>query len=194
MCNLDLVRLVEQRGFDINTAALALEENIGNKISFISQDVMVGSEIQAADRELLGRLNISLVVNVPGDCRKHPAVGSDHISCNFFEGQQLSGGNTIRYIEANVADDGSTPLPLTELVRAIEQEVQRGGRVLIHCKEGKSRTGAVGIAWIMFNERKGFEEAFRLYKQRRGVPDGSRFIPTDILLDQLRAWNPRDVG
>ncbi len=192
--NSDLKTLASARfGEDCATAAFAIAYNIGNKISFISLHVMVGSEIQAASKKLLEELNISLVVNIAGDYQKQASRIKKGGSCNFFKGETLNNGIKIRYIEGDIADTGLTPLPLTELVGAINQEIQSGGRVLIHCEDGKSRTGAVAIAWIMFSERKNFTEAFNLLKKRRHLEAITTFIPTPTLLEQLKRWNPKEV-
>lgn len=46
---------------------------------------------------------------------------------------------------------------------------QSGGRVLVHCQAGISRSATICLAYLMHTQRVRLEEAFDFVKQRRQV-------------------------
>lgn len=44
-----------------------------------------------------------------------------------------------------------------------------GGRVLIHCSQGVSRSVTLAVAWIMWTRRACYEEVFEDVKLHRGI-------------------------
>ena len=66
----------------------------------------------------------------------------------------------------------------------IDEAVSRGGRVLVHCAGGHSRSGSTVVAWLM--RARGLrcaDEALDLARARRPVVK-----PIPAFVDQLRAW------
>lgn len=53
--------------------------------------------------------------------------------------------------------------PLTDSVK------QNGGRVLVHCQAGISRSATICLAYLMHTQRVKLDEAFDFVKQRRQV-------------------------
>lgn len=53
--------------------------------------------------------------------------------------------------------------PLTDSVK------QSGGRVLVHCQAGISRSATICLAYLMHTQRVKLDEAFNFVKQRRQV-------------------------
>lgn len=55
------------------------------------------------------------------------------------------------------------PFPPTDSVK------QSGGRVLVHCQAGISRSATICLAYLMHTQRVRLDEAFDFVKQRRHV-------------------------
>ncbi|KAI5081382.1 hypothetical protein GOP47_0004565 [Adiantum capillus-veneris] len=63
---------------------------------------------------------------------------------------------------------------------------QRGGRVLLHCCQGVSRSAALIIAYLMWRKNESFEDAFYEVKSKRNVVS-----PNMGFLSQLMQWQKR---
>ncbi len=62
---------------------------------------------------------------------------------------------------------------------------QHGGRVLVHCSQGVSRSVTLVIAYLMWRHGQCFEEAFAAVKAARGVAN-----PNIGFVCQVRlGWN-----
>ncbi|KAH0786987.1 Dual specificity phosphatase, catalytic domain containing protein [Histomonas meleagridis] len=49
----------------------------------------------------------------------------------------------------------------------IKEAIQRGGKVLVHCRKGRSRSAALCIAYLMREQKMSFESAFKCIKEKR---------------------------
>lgn len=81
-------------------------------------------------------------------------------------------------------------LPETELNLVLEQAFaimnpirEKGGRVLVHCNAGVSRSSTLCIAYLMRMEGMTFERAFQLVKSKREC-----IRPNDGFLKQLKMF------
>jgi protein-tyrosine phosphatase len=54
-----------------------------------------------------------------------------------------------------------------EGVKFVKESIDGGGIVLIHCKQGVSRSPALGIAYLMENRGYTFDDALALLKAKR---------------------------
>ncbi|XP_041723258.1 dual specificity protein phosphatase 5 [Coregonus clupeaformis] len=70
-------------------------------------------------------------------------------------------------VEDNVTADISSHFH--EAFQFIDGVKQTGGRVLVHCEAGISRSPTICLAYIMSTKRLQLEEAFDIIKQRRSV-------------------------
>ncbi|KAK4164678.1 protein-tyrosine phosphatase-like protein [Cladorrhinum sp. PSN259] len=66
---------------------------------------------------------------------------------------------------------------------SIEDVEINGGKVLVHCSEGVSRSGAVVVGYLMKKEGKTLKEALKFVKRRRRVVQ-----PRRSFLEQLKVW------
>ena len=57
-------------------------------------------------------------------------------------------------------------------------------RLLIHCSAGMSRSGALGVAYIMHSKKCSFDEALQLARQSREI-----ITPNKGFEEQLRYWH-----
>lgn len=65
----------------------------------------------------------------------------------------------------------------------IKAALQSGGRVLVHCHQGVSRSGALAIAYVMADTGVAFDEAKQLVRAVRGIIN-----PNGMFECQLKAW------
>uniref|UniRef100_A0A914XVU5 Protein-tyrosine-phosphatase n=1 Tax=Panagrolaimus superbus TaxID=310955 RepID=A0A914XVU5_9BILA len=65
----------------------------------------------------------------------------------------------------------------------ISNAVAGGGKVLIHCNAGISRSCTIGIAYVMWSEKKKYFDAFQQVKNARSV-----CRPNDGFMRQLREY------
>ncbi|NXD25521.1 DUS28 phosphatase, partial [Spelaeornis formosus] len=116
----------------------------------VTASLLLGTARAACDEELLAREGITFCVNVT---RQQP----------FPRGQ--------RGIRVPVRDE-----PQQELLRflepcgaAIGAAVRAGGRCLVYCKNGRSRSAAVCTAYLMRERRLPLKDAFEIVKAARPV-------------------------
>lgn len=180
--NEELRRLINLRApNDPMSLVAAMLLNPGNKFSVVDERVFIGSELQAADLQGLRARGITTVVNVPGDYRGNRLAHPDDISCNFFA------NSGIQYIEGNVADREDQPLDIPRIVSQILAALKGNNhRVLIHCKEGKSRSATIAIAYLMKVNNWTFSQAFETFKRSRKV--NNNFNPNQGFINLLNTW------
>lgn len=58
---------------------------------------------------------------------------------------------------------------LTRLYLLTDSVKNSGGRVLVHCQAGISRSATICLAYLIWSRRVRLEEAFDFVKERRGV-------------------------
>lgn len=51
----------------------------------------------------------------------------------------------------------------------MEESLAAGGRLLVHCSQGVSRSASIVIAYLMWRDGKEYEETFRRVKATRGI-------------------------
>ena len=66
----------------------------------------------------------------------------------------------------------------------VEKALKKGKHVLIHCLAGAHRAGTTGVAWLMYADNLGVEEAIKLGKSRRDAINPIGNFP--MLLEKLR--------
>lgn len=63
---------------------------------------------------------------------------------------------------------------------------EQGGRVLVHCSKGVSRSNSLVIAYLMWREKLSFEDAFQHVKAARGVTNPNMGFASQLLQFQKR--------
>lgn len=92
---------------------------------------------------------------------------------------------TIKAFTWMPIEDNEYPgdLWLTTAVRIVETYRAAGWTVLIHCMQGKSRSGMVNIAYHMKKNNWSFEESYAYVKQRRPITE-----PNPKFVEGLKKW------
>ncbi|KAK2840694.1 hypothetical protein Q7C36_012273 [Tachysurus vachellii] len=114
--------------------------------------LFLGSAHHSSQRELLRRCNITAVLNVSSSCP------------NLFE-HELS-YMTLR-VEDSMAADIRVLFP--KAIHFIDSVKESGGRVLVHCQAGISRSATICLAYLIHARRVRLNEAFEFVKRRRQV-------------------------
>ncbi len=66
-------------------------------------------------------------------------------------------------------DDSPDEDLMAHFEKCIEFIRKDGGKVLVHCVSGISRSGAITIAYVMKTQGKTFEEAWEFVRERRSM-------------------------
>lgn len=137
-------------------------------ITHICRSVWVGNLAAANNLELLKELGITHVV----------AVTQFGEGARFFPGEFEYRVVKIQDVEASDLTPEFTPT-----AEFIEQAVMGGGRVLVHCNAGKSRSVTLTAAWIMHSTGMTAFEAIETVRKAR--PEA---LPNAAFLRQLHAY------
>eukprot|EP00038_Savillea_parva_P005935 m.160750 g.160750 ORF g.160750 m.160750 type:complete len:368 (+) comp11988_c0_seq1:195-1298(+) len=120
--------------------------------SVIEPYLIIGSKRDAADRDVLRSFKVTHVLNATPDC-----------PCHFHE--------DLTYLRLSIKDCWNQNLPshFDAAFSFIERAKAAGGRVMIHCTAGISRSAAIAIAYLMSTKRMSVTEAYAFVKSKRPV-------------------------
>ncbi|ESO98300.1 hypothetical protein LOTGIDRAFT_114339, partial [Lottia gigantea] len=112
--------------------------------------LFLGDALHSTMKDQLLDLGITAILNVSTSC-------ANHFPQDF------------RYKIIPVEDTASADLHFwfKDAIQFIEEEKKDGGKILVHCKGGVSRSATVCLAYIMYTRCVGLEDAFDFIKSRR---------------------------
>ncbi|GAB6023899.1 Dual specificity protein phosphatase 4 [Chamberlinius hualienensis] len=115
--------------------------------------VYLGSAFHAANQRTLDRLKITALLNVSRNCPNPSELGNLHYKC------------------IPVEDSGNADISswFHEAIEYIDEVKSSGGKVLVHCHAGISRSATICLAYLMTTKRIRLEEAYEYVKKRRSV-------------------------
>lgn len=92
---------------------------------------------------------------------------------------------------SDLYDGPSQPLQaaLQAALPWMAEAIEQGGRVLLHCAGGVSRSAAVAVAYLMWREGRSVDEALHIVRMARPIVS-----PNDCFLTQLRALDWSQFG
>ncbi|MES1915906.1 MAG: hypothetical protein MHM6MM_007789 [Cercozoa sp. M6MM] len=147
------------------------------RISTLLDFLVLGDKYASENKSLLKAHKITHVANcasaVCRDCFAEP--DEDNWS--------------VRYWSIDLRDSGSDENVLCLLhpfCDFIEEARRQGGRVLVHCEKGVSRSVTMAIAYLMFHLRIDFDQAFALLRKKRSLAN-----PNLNFICQLLRWGTR---
>jgi len=113
----------------------------------------IGNERDAANRERLDALGITHVLNV-----------TSKLPCHFK-------GQGIEYCQLQASDSGYQNLKqyFAPAAKFIEEARSNGGKVLVHCQAGVSRSPTITVAYIMRRTQMGMADAYKYVKHLRSI-------------------------
>ncbi|NWW46773.1 DUS28 phosphatase, partial [Pedionomus torquatus] len=120
----------------------------------VTSSLLIGTARAACNEELLRQEGVTFCVNVT---RQQP-----------FPGLQQ-----VRGIRIPVFDDPAEDLYqyFEQCSNAIEEAVKSGGKCLVYCKNGRSRSAAVCTAYLMRHRQLPLKDAFQAVKAARPVAE-----------------------
>ncbi|XP_063428262.1 dual specificity protein phosphatase 10-like [Mytilus trossulus] len=113
----------------------------------------LGNERDASNLQRLRELNISHILNITSNIPK------------YFENQG------IKYKRLPASDSGCQNLRqyFDEAIQFIDEARADGGKILVHCQAGVSRSATATIAYILKHSKMNVMEAYRHVKNKRVI-------------------------
>lgn len=110
----------------------------------------LGNALTAACMQDLQRLGITAILNVSSTCK-------NHFTSNFL------------YKNIPVDDSHNTLLSnwFSDAITFIDEVKGAGGKTLVHCHAGVSRSATICIAYVMYSRHASLDTAFEFVKSRR---------------------------
>lgn len=146
---------------------LTMYDNICSKIV---EGVYVSSAVVAGNMSMLREHGITHIINCVGQA-----------CTNHFPEQ-------IEYLTFYLSDSHAENVTCVfyDTIDFITRARQAGGRVMLHCKRGISRSCALTMAYLMYTEKTGLRETLANVQKARAVasPNGGFFF-------QLQDWSER---
>ncbi|OMO81604.1 hypothetical protein COLO4_23487 [Corchorus olitorius] len=138
--------------------------------SRIADHIYLGSDAVAKNREVLRKNGITHVLNCVG-----------FVCPEYFK-------NDLVYKTLWLQDSPSEDITsiLYDVFDYFEDVREQGGRVLVHCCQGVSRSTSLVIAYLMWREGQSFEDAFHYVKSARGVTNPNTGFAFQLLQCQKR--------
>ncbi|XP_022776189.1 protein-tyrosine-phosphatase MKP1-like [Durio zibethinus] len=155
------------REFQLRRDKLAFYDK---ECSRIADHIYLGSEAVAKNREILRKNGITHVLNCVG-----------FVCPEYFK-------NDLVYKTLWLQDSPSEDITsiLYDVFDYFEDVREQGGRVLVHCCQGVSRSTSLVIAYLMWREGQSFEDAFQYVKAARGVTNPNTGFAFQLLQCQKR--------
>ncbi|XP_032528858.2 dual specificity protein phosphatase 13B-like isoform X1 [Danaus plexippus] len=131
--------------------------------------LFVGDAVAAKDKAFLRRMGINYVLNT-AEGKRYTQVDTDHIYYRDCPG--------LRYKGFQLMDLPTTDISKYFHIAAnfIDEGISRGGRVLVHCMMGVSRSATCAIAFLMIKRGMTLTEALALVRSRRDIHPNDGFI------------------
>jgi len=135
--------------------------------SKITEDLFLGSDTVAQNKDLLLSHGITHIVNCAGD-----VCGTYH-------------PDTFTYKTMCLKDVGEEDISVhfQETCDFIDNAVKGGGKVFIHCQKGVSRSSAMTICYLIYTKGWEFDQAHNYIKNIRDVAN-----PNPGFIIQLLGW------
>ncbi|XVE74929.1 hypothetical protein DITRI_Ditri12bG0058000 [Diplodiscus trichospermus] len=162
-----LESLGSEREFQFRKDKLAFYDK---ECSRIADHIYLGSDAVARNREILRKNGITHVLNCVG-----------FVCPEYFM-------NDLVYKTLWLQDSASEDITsiLYDVFDYFEDVREQGGRVLVHCCQGVSRSTSLVIAYLMWREGQSFEDAFQYVKAARGVTNPNTGFAFQLLQCQKR--------
>ncbi len=148
------INSILSREVDIETGILISQLSYENPVGiYESGALFYGAEVNALDKSFLQDNNITHILNLG--------------SAEFYPGE-------FQYKSMTFLDNEDTVLPIEECLNFMKSVLESpSNKLLVHCVEGKSRSGAIITAYFMEKHDWTLSEALSFVrKQRFAIPNG----------------------
>ncbi|KXZ45392.1 hypothetical protein GPECTOR_55g298 [Gonium pectorale] len=143
--------------------------------SEVSPGLFLSGDYVAKSRETLQQAGVTHVLNCVG------------FICKEYFKDELT--YKTLYLQDTPAEDISCVL--YDCLDYIESALSSGGRILVHCSQGVSRSATLVIAYMMWRSGKPYDEVFAAVKGVRGVANPNIGFTCQLLQWQKRAATAR---
>ncbi|KAL4716562.1 hypothetical protein ACJJTC_010226 [Scirpophaga incertulas] len=129
----------------------------------------VGDAVAAKDKAFLRRMGINYVLNT-AEGNRYTQVDTDHLYYRDCPG--------LRYKGFQLMDLPTTDISKYFHIAAnfIDEGLSRGGRVLVHCLMGVSRSATCALAFLMIKRGMSLTESLALVRSRRDIHPNEGFL------------------
>lgn len=158
-CNLTpFFRIIDNKKFDVDCDE-------------VYPNLFVGNASAAKHKEYLKTIGITHVVNM--------AEGEVDTNATFYQNQN------IHYFGVNICDSPTTKIEVhfRTVTKFIENGIREGGRVLVHCAMGYSRSATCAIAYLMICEGMSAVKACETVKSKHICRPNNGFLQQLVNLD-----------
>ncbi len=136
----------------------------GWKGEILPDFLYLGDRVTASDRDRLRALKITHVLNATEDVS------------NFFEAETAS----LQYMRCSIVDQSSAAREMHGQIDGccafLDACRSSGGRALVHCRAGVSRSATIVIAYLMHSQRWELKAALAHVSARRFVQPNTGFL------------------
>ncbi|XP_013384638.1 dual specificity protein phosphatase 3-like [Lingula anatina] len=139
--------------------------------------LLISDGTTAKSKSELKRLGITHILN----CAK--GKSPYHVNTNHVMYRDL--GVKFKAIEATDQMNFDLSPYFEETANFIEEAITSGGRILVHCREGVSRSAAITLAYLMLKKHMTVQQAVRTVRKKREI------CPNDGFLLQLCYLNDK---
>jgi len=143
--------------------------------------IFVGPATASCCYHLLHKLGVTCIVNCTTDL---PRPDDDVLEGRF----------TWHRLSLQDTEDQNLAECLEEGLRLIDEAVAAGGRVLIHCHEGKSRSVSLCLAYLMTREKRTLRESLDFVKSRRPPSRPNAGFLKQLLALELETLGSNSMG
>jgi len=150
--------------------------NVHNISDEVFPGILVGDRLAASNRFYLGKLGVTHVLNAAeGRREKNGTVDTNK---EYYEpwGITYKGIQLVDVPQTNIA------IYFSDVVDFIDDALETGGKVLVNCSMGMSRSASFVMAYLMLREKMSAIEALAKVRQHRYVRPNAGF------LKQLDDW------
>lgn len=148
-----------------------------NALDEVFAGIYIGEESAARDLKSLRKNGITHVLNAAkGKDRYHVNTNQDFYKADKIKFMSIEATDTMNFKLYNFFDETS---------EFISQGLAAGGKVLVHCREGVSRSATVVLAYLMLKEGMSAQDAVRTVRNSREI------CPNEGFLQQLCDLNEK---
>ncbi|XP_022251293.1 dual specificity protein phosphatase 3-like isoform X2 [Limulus polyphemus] len=137
--------------------------------------IFIGNESTARNIAFLQQIGITHVVNTA----EGTGIGQVNTGKSYYH------SISVQYLGMNILDIPQARISshFDEAGNFIDSALKNGGKVLIHCFMGISRSSTVAIAYLMLKKGMTAEEALHVLRSKRDVRPNEGFLQQLVELD-----------
>eukprot|EP00240_Pyramimonas_obovata_P007341 CAMPEP_0118923110 /NCGR_PEP_ID=MMETSP1169-20130426/1761_1 /TAXON_ID=36882 /ORGANISM="Pyramimonas obovata, Strain CCMP722" /LENGTH=164 /DNA_ID=CAMNT_0006864053 /DNA_START=128 /DNA_END=619 /DNA_ORIENTATION=+ len=132
--------------------------------------VLLGDVFHAVDTDMMGKLGVTHYLCTAKRCRYPPSSGPRKVLTVPLP----ENGECDLTLPGDYHSDGYEPISATRFDQYMDffnDAKTSGGKVLVHCSNGKNRSAAIVLAWLVHGEGMTLKQAAERLQERRPDAD-----------------------